>query len=101
VIEMIPSQLRPKDEYTLRYSLFNQSATPLTIGSVSIRNRLGGAATGGAVEPRTRTASPQTRTLLVETGGTWRHDPTTRWNSTFTVVIEDGSVYVATLRAGD
>lgn len=101
VIEMIPSQLRAKDEYTLRYSLFNQSATPLTIGSVSIRNRVGGAATGGAIEPRTRTASPQTRTLLVETGGTWRHDPTTQWTSTFTVVIEDGSVYVATLRAGD
>ena len=99
VIEMIPSQLRAKDDYVLRYSLFNQSATPLTIGSVSIRNLVGGAATGGVVPPPTRTASPQTRTLLVETRGTWMHDRATEWTSTLTVVIEDGSVYAATLRS--
>ena len=99
VIEVVPSQLRVRDEYEIRYALFNQSASPLTIGSVSIHNQAAGSTTGGVVEPRSRSAAPQTRTLLLQTSGTWTHDRASGWSSRLTVVIDDGSVYVATLSA--
>ena len=100
LIEAKPSVVRPGDAYVLHYSLLNPSAVSLTIGAVSVRNALaGGGVTGGSVEPQSRSAAPRSRTLLVETKGTWSYDPTTSWQTTLTVVLDDGSVYSSTLRA--
>jgi serine/threonine protein kinase len=100
VVEAEPARVRAGETFTLRYSIFNISAAPLTIGSVSVRNGVAGAGvTGGPVEPRTRSAAPRARTLLVQTSGTWVYDASTAWTSAFTVVLEDGSVYRTTLRA--
>jgi hypothetical protein len=100
VIEARPAVVRPGDAYVLRYSLLNPSAVSLAIGTVSVRNALGGAGvTGGSVEPQSRTTAPKSRTLLVESKGTWSYDASTAWATTLTVVLDDGSVYSSTLRA--
>jgi hypothetical protein len=99
LIEAEPARVRPGDPYVLRYSLLNRTRLPLTIGAVSVHNALEGAGvTGGSVEPRVRTAAPKSRTLLVETKGTWSYDATAVWATTLTVVLDDGSVYRSTLR---
>jgi serine/threonine protein kinase len=100
VIEATPSVIRRGDAYVLRYSLFNVSAAPLTIGAVSLRNAPMGQAPGsGAVEPLSRSARPQSRTLLCEERGTWSLDDPADWATTLTVVLDDGSIYSSTLRA--
>jgi serine/threonine-protein kinase len=100
VIEATPSVIRRGDAYVLRYSLFNVSAAPLTIGAVSLRNSPAGSGpTGGSVEPQSRTARPQSRTLLCESRGTWGDDSPSDWATTLTVVLDDGSIYSSTLRA--
>ncbi len=96
VIEATPSVIRRGDAYALRYSLFNISAAPLTIGAVSLRNSPAG---GGSVEPQSRTARPQSRTLLCESRGTWGQDSPSDWATTLTVVLDDGSSYSSTMRA--
>jgi hypothetical protein len=96
VIEATPSVIRRGDAYSLRYSLFNISAAPLTIGAVSLRNSPAG---GGSVEPQSRTARPQSRTLLCESRGTWGQDSPSDWATTLTVVLDDGSSYSSTMRA--
>ena len=77
VIEATPSVIRPGDRYVVRYFLFNVSAAPLTIGAVALRHTPSdGMPSAGAVEPLSRSARPQSRTLLCETSGTWaRVDP--------------------------
>jgi hypothetical protein len=100
VIEATPSVIRSGDAYVLRYSLFNVSAAPLTIGAVSLRNAPSGRVPGsGAVEPLSRSARPQSRTLLCEANGTWNLDDPTDFATTLTVVLDDGSIYSSTLRA--
>ncbi|HXY39605.1 MAG TPA: protein kinase [Vicinamibacteria bacterium] len=99
VIEVDPGKLRPGAAYAVRYSLFNSSSGPLSIARVSVRNHAGAQVTGGPVEPLARTAPPATRTLLLETSGTWNWDPGTEWATTLEVVLGDGSAYSGTLRS--
>lgn len=99
IIEAEPPQLAPGADYSIRYQVFNGSSDPLMVSRVSVRNSFGSSSvTGGPVEPLARVAAPTKRTLLLETRGTWAWDPSTEWQTTLDVTLDDGSVYSATLR---
>ena len=99
VIEMEPSALKPGTPYSVRYYLFNRSSGPLSIAKVAVHNRSGSGVTGGPIEPLLRTAPPGTRSLLLQTSGTWNWDPDTAWQTTLEVVLQDGSSYSGSLRS--
>jgi hypothetical protein len=99
-IEMTPSRLRVGDKYDVRYFLVNRSATSVTIGAVTVKNRVGrGSVTGGSVEPLVRKVAPRTRAMLLDSSGSWRNDPATRWTTSLTVVLDDGGSYAVSLRS--
>jgi predicted Ser/Thr protein kinase len=101
VLEALPVRVEMGEEFTVRYSIHNTTNEPLMIRSVAIRNFLGaaGGLTGGPVDPLTRIAPPMVRTLLLEARGKWVYDPSTPWETTLTVVVDDGGSYRASLRA--
>jgi hypothetical protein len=98
VIEIEPQPLKPGEAFVVRYHVFNQSETSLSLMGASLRNVVGdGRATGGRVNLKSKIAPPNARTLLLETRDIWRHDPSATWSTTLTLVLEDGSVYSGTL----
>jgi serine/threonine protein kinase len=100
VIEIDPPQLRPGDAYVIRYIVFNQSQSALSLTAASVRNDLGQrASTGGKIDLAAKLALPRKRTLLLETRDTWAYDRGTPWSTTLTLMLDDGSVYSSRLEA--
>jgi len=98
VIESDPPQVKKGEQVTVRYYLENQTANPLHVSDALVQTVIGGATTGGKIQPRTKLAEPRGRALLLESRDAWRLDPGTDWRTMLRVVLADGTVLTASLQ---